>query len=99
MKIEVLRDACCAADDQLGPLTLDLELDARTPLNGLVDRVIESGFLQYSSSHTSMLGYVGAVAVVRVHSPYYSKEKTQYLIESTTPIQEALASGSIDFRF
>jgi hypothetical protein len=46
-----------------------------------------------------MLGYVGAIAIVQVHSPYYSKEKTKYLIESTTPIQEALASGSIDFRF
>jgi hypothetical protein len=27
LKIKVLRNACCAADDQLGPLTMDVELD------------------------------------------------------------------------
>jgi hypothetical protein len=99
MKIEVHRDACCAADDQAGPLVMDMELDGRMPLCDFINLVLESGFLQYSSSHTSMLGYVGAIAIVQVHSPYYSKEKTKYLIESTTPIQEVLASGSIDFRF
>jgi hypothetical protein len=99
MKIEVLRDACCAADDQLGPLSMNLELDDEAPLQNLVELVVESGFLQYSSSHTSMLGHVKRAPVVRVHSPYYSKAKTQYLIASTTPIKEALPDGSIDFRF
>jgi hypothetical protein len=99
MKIEVFRDACCAADDQLGPLTMDVELDGLMPLRVLIDLVLESDFLQYSSSHTSMVGYVDQHAVVRVHSPYYTKEETQFLINPDLPIQEAVASGSIDFRF
>lgn len=56
-------------------------------------------FFQYSSTHTTLIGYVDDVAVVRVHSPYHGNEETQYLIDPATTIENALKTGTIDFRF
>lgn len=99
MQIRVLRDACCAADDQVGPLSKEMNLDGQASLQSLVDAIVASGFLQYSSTHTTMLGYVDDAAVVRVHSPYHSKEAVQFLIDPATAIQDAIETGTIDFRF
>lgn len=97
--MEILREACCGADDQLGPLTMDVEIDGKAPLCSLIDLIIESGFLQYSSTRTSLIGYAGGLPVVRVHSHYYSKEEPQFLVNPNTPVQEIVAIGPIDFRF
>ncbi|MRW89104.1 hypothetical protein GJ699_03810 [Duganella sp. FT80W] len=99
MKIKVLREACCAADDQVGPLSLSLEFDGQVTLQSLVESVVASGFLQYSSSHTSMFGYFGEVAVVRVYSPYHSTRETEYLADPATPIQAVSGNYLVDFRF
>lgn len=99
MKIEVFRDACCGADDQAGPLILALELDAQASFQKLVETVLNSGFLQYSSSHMTMLGFVDGVAAVRVFSPDHSKDETQYLIDPLMAVGVAVKNGSVDFRF
>ncbi|WP_051293700.1 hypothetical protein [Pseudoduganella violaceinigra] len=99
MKIRVLRDACCAADDQAGPLELKIELDAPASLQDLVETVLASGFLQYSSSHTSMLGFVDDAVVVRVFSLDYTNAQPHYLVDPATPIGTAVSSGLLDFRF
>ena len=66
MKVHVEREACCSQDDQIGPLTATYELPDQATLQDLVDNVLRSGFLQFSSTHTTMVGSIGATDVVRV---------------------------------
>jgi hypothetical protein len=69
--VRVLRDACCAQDDQLGPLETTYDVRPDATLRDFVTSVADSGFLQYSASHTSMLGFIDGKEFVRVFSPYY----------------------------
>ena len=68
MRVQVLRDACCAQDDQLGPLEATFEVPQCATIGDLVSIIVESRFLQYSSSHTSLVGFVGEQPFVRVFS-------------------------------
>ena len=46
VKIRVLREACCAQDDQLGPLETTCELVANATLSDLASAIVGSRFLQ-----------------------------------------------------
>lgn len=52
MKIEVRRQACCAQDDQLGPLVMFIDVSHSTRVWELAKKIGESGFLQFSGTHS-----------------------------------------------
>lgn len=99
MRIEITRQACCAQDDQIGPLEMMFDVDESNTLFDLVEQVVERRFLQYSSTHTTMIGAAGDIDIVRVSSPYYRNEQPEYLVNPDLPISEVIKNGSIHFRF
>ena len=50
MRIEIFRQACCAADDQSGKLETVYEVNSGTTLEALIQKICLSDFLQYSST-------------------------------------------------
>jgi hypothetical protein len=100
MQILVTREACCAQDDQLGPLDATYALEPGATLRELVEQIIRSGFLQYSSSHTSMLGKAGSVEIVKVYSSYYLPGRApEYLVAASEPAARLLEGKVLRFRF
>ncbi len=69
MNIQVIREACCAADDQLGPLDASYEITPETSLAELVERIVQSRFLQFSSTHHHLCGESNGRLLVEVHAP------------------------------
>lgn len=51
MQVHVMRDACCSQDDQLGPLENTYSLPSGATVMDLVRAVVDSQFLQFSSTH------------------------------------------------
>lgn len=70
MKLMVVREACCAQDDQIGPLVMRLELPQACRLDEFLAEVERSGFLQFSSTHTRMTCRMGATEVAQVFTPH-----------------------------
>jgi hypothetical protein len=99
MRIEITRDACCAQDDQIGPLEMIFEIDPEALLRDLVTIVANAGFLQYSSSHVTMVGVAGKTEIARISSPYYTKKEPEYLLSQELSISEVLKNGQIHFQF
>lgn len=66
MKVRILREACCAQDDQLGPLEAIYEMADGSSVKELVDAIEKSGFPQYSSSHLAMVGKANTAALFQV---------------------------------
>lgn len=98
--ITVSRDACCAQDDQLGPLKATYELETDATLADLVAAVTRSKFLQFSSSHTTLNGAFGGTPVVRVFSESYLPGRApEFKAPPTTLVRELLAQGPMTFRF
>lgn len=51
MRIKVLRQACCSADDQTNKLDAVYEVDSTATMETLLRKIADSEFLQYSSTH------------------------------------------------
>jgi hypothetical protein len=65
-----------------------------------VERIVASGFLQFSSSHVSLLGETGTLAVVKVFSPYHCAEQApEFLVSSESRIAEIFGENGLNFRF
>ncbi|HEY9102360.1 hypothetical protein [Chitinimonas sp.] len=100
MHITVTRDACCAQDDQIGPLDMRFEIHTHTRLDELVEQIVASHFLQYSGSHTHMAATIGEQVVAQVYSNYYCPDQPpQYLIPADTPVAGLLEQGTLHFAF
>jgi len=100
VRVQVLRDACCAQDDQLGPLEATYDVPPGASIGDLVSIVVESRFLQYSSSHTSLVGLVGEKPFVRVFSSYYAPNRgPEFVLPSTELVSTVLGNQTIEFRF
>lgn len=83
----------------MGLLEMTFDIPPNNALHDLVTQVVKSGFLQYSSTHTTMIGAAGGIDIVRVHSPYYKNEESEYLVDPDRLICEVTKNGSIHFRF
>jgi len=95
-----MREACCAQDDQLGPLEATYDLADHLTLADLVQAVTSSRFLQYSSTHTTLTGFAGATPFATVFSGFYLPGRLpQFSLPATTPLADLLAKGSLTFRF
>lgn len=100
MKFHVTREACCSQDDQLGPLAVAYKLSADATLQELTDAVIRSGFLQFSSTHSVMVGEVGNDGMVRVFSPYSAHLRCPlYLKGADLLARNLMGPGELHFRF
>jgi hypothetical protein len=100
MQVQVLRDACCSQDDQLGPLEKTYELSRDAEVSDLVRTVIGSGFLQYSSTHTSLTGLIGGIPFVKVFSGYHLPGKLPvYAMPAVTPLAPLIEGQAVEFRF
>ncbi len=100
LEIRVGRDACCAQDDQLGPLEATYSFAPNATLADLVRVVAASKFLQYSSSHTTLTGFIGQTAFVRVFSASHLPDRSpEFLTDGDAPLATAVAAGTVEFRF
>jgi len=100
MKFHVTREACCSQDDQLGPLAFVYELNADASLQDLTEAVVRSGFLQFTSTHSVMVGELGNDALVRVFGPHYwHSQGPQYLKAADLSVRNLIGPGELHFRF
>lgn len=99
MKLSIEREACCAADDQMGPLELWMEVAPDTPLKDLVERIRHRRFLQYSSTHHTLYGVAAGHTLVSIGSEDHGDGKVVYFVEHTKTIGELIPEGRIRFSF
>lgn len=78
MDIVVTRKACCAQADQVGPLTLVVELKETSTIPDLAMAIGEARFLQFTSTHSEMNVLCGGNSLFCI--PSYS----EYLGSSVT---------------
>jgi hypothetical protein len=100
VRVRVLREACCAQDDQLGPLDATYDVRSGATIDDLVSAIVGSRFLQYSSSHTSLVGSVRGRPFVRVFSSHYEPGRvSEFLVPSTELVATVVGDHPIEFRF
>lgn len=61
MKIEVVREACCSQDDQLGPLATVVSIPEQGLVWELARATGEANFLQFSGTHRVIDAYCDGV--------------------------------------
>lgn len=99
MEIQVSRQAVCAADDQRGPLEILIHVEPNSSIQEFVTVLENTKFLQFSSSHTSILGLCESVPVVRVFSPFFLQNQNQYFVPQNLSVSEAIKNGALYFKF
>lgn len=100
MQVRVLRDACCSQDDQLGPLEATYSFGPGATLADLVTAVIDSPFLQYSSSHTTLTGFIAETAFVKVFSSFHLPGHAPEFLTARDALLERTVTGKVvEFRF
>lgn len=99
MEIQVSRQAVCAADDQCGPLEMLIHVQPDSSIQQFVSVLEDTKFLQFSSSHTSILGFCESVPVVRVFSRFFSQKQNEYFAPPNLSVSEAIKNGALYFKF
>lgn len=100
MQILVLREACCFQDDQMGPLEATYEVDERCRLDDFLEAVERSGFLQFSSTHTTMSCRFADKEVARVFKPsLLVRRKPDVNVDPATLVRDLALQGTVDFVF
>ena len=100
LHFDILREACCAQDDQLGPLEARYEIRQGTTIGELVASVVESRFLQYSASHVSLVAFVGDRPLVRVFSAHHAPNRSpEFNVPSTALVTDLVGKQAVNFRF
>ena len=100
MKFHVTREACCSQDDQLGPSAFVYELSAKATLQDLTEAVIRSGFLQFTSTHSVMVGELGNDSLVRLFRPHSGHPQgPQYLKAADLSVRKLIGPTELNFRF
>lgn len=78
---------------------MEMEVDPDALLRDLVTMVVNAGFLQFSSSHVTMVAVAGETELARLSSPYYTKKEPEYFVSPDVSISEILRNGRIHFHF
>ncbi|GLR25720.1 hypothetical protein [Limnobacter litoralis] len=99
MRIEITRQAVCAADDQTNPLEMYFEVDQNLTIQHLVNEIEAAKFLQFSSTHQSIVGHSGGVPIIKIHSPYHSSLGPEYLVPASIIASEIIQNGRVEFKF
>lgn len=100
VRVMVSRQACCSADDQMGPLDTTYWLAPEDSFGALVEQILESCFLQFSSTHTRLTGEVNGLPVVEVFSPHSPQVRHPVFIQPAEASALAvLSGGELSFYF
>lgn len=99
MKISVVRDACCSADDQLGPLEMSYEVTDRATLTELAVRIADSKFLQFTSSHHTLYGASAGLEILSISSGSWGNGEFAFFVNPEQLVSEAVPDGQLSFRF
>jgi hypothetical protein len=100
VQVQVLRDACCAQDDQLGPLEARYSFGVDATISDLVRTIVSSNFLQYSSTRTTLTGFIGGAPFVKVSSDYYVPGNSpEYSVPSDARLETHVIGKVVEFRF
>lgn len=100
VKIEVHRQACCSQDDQMGPLDHTFELADEGSVKDLVEAVCAARFLQFSSSHTTLICRISGRDVATVFSPYLEpRRETVFGVPPDTLIRYIATDNAVEFVF
>ena len=75
MEIQISRQAVCAADDQCGPLDMIVQIDPSGSIQELIETLERTNFLQFSSSHTSIIGVSDDSGCSSAQSILFTKTK------------------------
>lgn len=95
MKMTVTRQAVCAADDQMNDLVIYLEITDGTTLRQCVARLERANFLQFSSSHSVITGYLNGEPAVRL----FSATNPEFVMTADMVIAPSIGTMNLDFRF
>jgi len=100
MQVLVLREACCSQDDQLGPLEATYDLTDGMTVFEFVRTVVRSRFLQFSSTRTTLTGFVGDAPIVKVRATDHGRDFAPvFLVPSEQLLEPLLSTGPVEFRF
>jgi hypothetical protein len=100
MKITVHRQACCSQDDQIGPLEAEFHIDANASFGSLIQEIVQSGFLQFSSTHSRITGEVDGRGLVEIYSPDgVCPNLAEFTVNPSVPIIELLGERVLAFYF
>lgn len=97
MKINVIRQACCSADDQVNRLDAVYDVDDSTTLEELLRRILSSGFLQYSSTHNRLSAEVAGRQLAEIVPSGISRWTSGVL--PVEPVATAVGSNTLRFSF
>ncbi len=95
MKIEVSRQACCAQDDQLGPLTIDVELSDNATIQDLARAIGEAKFLQFTSSHHTINCYSDKRLLFSIPALSIKASKVEYFINKYDVVLNHISDAKI----
>lgn len=99
MNVDVRRDACCSQDDELGPLEMRFELPDDCSLQEFLMAVMDSRFLQFTSTHAEMSCRVSGTEVARLFSPYALPLRNAEFTVAPESRFQSLGLGSVEFVF
>jgi hypothetical protein len=84
----------------LGPLEADYKIRPETTLSSLVQDIIQSRFLQFSSSHNRITGEVSGVEIVEIFSPHSPKPRSpEFKANPSACVTDVVGEKSLSFRF
>src|SRR5690606_32426645 len=86
MRIEVTREACCSQDDQLGPLTLQIELAEESVIWELARKIGEANFLQFSSPRNVIDAYCAGKLLFSIPAVGASSASVSYAVGRDDPV-------------
>ena len=99
MNVKITRQACCAQDDQLGPLTLNLELPESSTIQDLAKSLGESGFLQFSSTHNLIVAYSAAVELLSIPSLSNEPCSVEYAVNKFELAESYIKNGLVECKW
>ena len=100
MEITVHRQACCSQDDQCGPLEAEYSIEADAAFSSLIQEIVKSGFLQFSSTHNRISGEVDSKGLVEIFSPYGpNARQPEFNVSPSERAVDFLNGKILSFRF
>lgn len=99
MKLTIEREACCAADDQLGPLSMTLDVPASTPLADLAERIRETRFLQFSSTHRTLHAACRSGPLWSIDDAVEGDGRLVFVADPRATVERSIPDGCLGFRF
>jgi hypothetical protein len=96
MNIKVIREACCAQDDSLGPLTLNVELDENSTIQDLARSIGEAKFLQFSGTHNLIYAWSGGTKLFSIPALGINNSNVEYFVEKTKLAMTSVKGDSVE---